>query len=159
MEILGTINKMALTESPFVKYLFAGVNNEGYWNSIYMSLLMYWQSKGLRNFLHVLVHIFVLTTTFIRSTSEQQQNTKIRIQLPTPTELILMSELLHTNSRSSYTQILRGWVKPSSKDTGVPLTLTVALSNLSWGMQWSKKNDFMDSICKKIAELFGRILF
>jgi hypothetical protein len=38
MEILGTINKPALTESPFVKYLFIGVNNEGYWNSYHMSL-------------------------------------------------------------------------------------------------------------------------
>ena len=38
MEILGTINKMPLTESPFVKYLFIGANNEGYWNSFYMSL-------------------------------------------------------------------------------------------------------------------------
>ncbi len=33
MEILGTINKPVLTESPFVKYLFIGINIEGYWNS------------------------------------------------------------------------------------------------------------------------------
>jgi hypothetical protein len=38
MEILGTINKPALTESPFVKYLFIGENNEGYWNSCHTSL-------------------------------------------------------------------------------------------------------------------------
>ncbi|KAI2490640.1 hypothetical protein MHU86_23939 [Fragilaria crotonensis] len=38
MEILGTINKPVLTESPFVKYLFIGINNEGYWNSYHMSL-------------------------------------------------------------------------------------------------------------------------
>jgi hypothetical protein len=38
MEILGTINKAVLTESPFVKYLYIGVNNEGYWNSYHMSL-------------------------------------------------------------------------------------------------------------------------
>jgi hypothetical protein len=38
MEILGTINKNVLTESPFVKYLYIGVNNEGYWNSYHMSL-------------------------------------------------------------------------------------------------------------------------
>ena len=38
MEILGTINKAALKESPFVKYLYIGVNNEGYWNSYHMSL-------------------------------------------------------------------------------------------------------------------------
>ena len=39
MEILGTTNKANLTESPFVKYLYIGANNEGYyWNSYYMSL-------------------------------------------------------------------------------------------------------------------------
>jgi hypothetical protein len=38
MEILGTINKAPFTESPFVKYLYIGVNNEGYWNSFHMSL-------------------------------------------------------------------------------------------------------------------------
>jgi hypothetical protein len=38
MEILGTINKAALNESPFVKYLYIGVHNEGYWNSYHMSL-------------------------------------------------------------------------------------------------------------------------
>jgi hypothetical protein len=37
MEILGTISKPVLTESQFVKYLFIGINNEGYWNSYYMS--------------------------------------------------------------------------------------------------------------------------
>ena len=37
-EILKTINKPVLTESPFVKYLFIGANNEGYWNSFHMSL-------------------------------------------------------------------------------------------------------------------------
>ena len=38
MEILGTTNKANLTESPIVKYLYIGANNEGYWNSYYMSL-------------------------------------------------------------------------------------------------------------------------
>jgi hypothetical protein len=38
MEVLGRINKLPFTESPFVKYLFIGANNEGYWNSFYMSL-------------------------------------------------------------------------------------------------------------------------
>jgi hypothetical protein len=38
MEILGTINKAPFTESPFVKYLYIGVNNEGYWKSFHMSL-------------------------------------------------------------------------------------------------------------------------
>jgi hypothetical protein len=38
MEVLGTINKSPFTESPFVRYLFIGANNEGYWNSFYMSL-------------------------------------------------------------------------------------------------------------------------
>ena len=37
-KILKTINKPLLTESPFVKYLFVGANNEGYWNSFHMSL-------------------------------------------------------------------------------------------------------------------------
>jgi hypothetical protein len=44
------------------------------------------------------VHIFALTTTFIRSRCEQQQNMNIRIQLPTPTEHLLLTEFLHTNS-------------------------------------------------------------
>jgi hypothetical protein len=38
MEILGTTFKSPLNESPFIKYLYIGVNNEGYWNSYYMSL-------------------------------------------------------------------------------------------------------------------------
>ena len=38
MEILGTTKKASLLESPFVKYLFIGINNEGYWNSYHMSL-------------------------------------------------------------------------------------------------------------------------
>ena len=37
-EILKTINKPLLTESPLVKYLFIGANNEGYRNSFHMSL-------------------------------------------------------------------------------------------------------------------------
>jgi hypothetical protein len=32
MKMNGTINKAALTESPFVKYLYMGINKEGYWN-------------------------------------------------------------------------------------------------------------------------------
>jgi hypothetical protein len=38
IDIQGTIFKKPLTESPFVKYLFIGANNEGYWNSFCMSL-------------------------------------------------------------------------------------------------------------------------
>ena len=38
MEILGTIVKADSMESLFVKYLFIGVNNEGYWNSFHMSI-------------------------------------------------------------------------------------------------------------------------
>ncbi len=38
IEILGTTRKPNLLESPFVKYLFIGINNEGYWNSYHMSL-------------------------------------------------------------------------------------------------------------------------
>jgi hypothetical protein len=37
-EILKTHHKPLLTESPFIKYLFIGANNEGYWNSFHMSL-------------------------------------------------------------------------------------------------------------------------
>ena len=37
-EILKTLNKPLSTESPLVKYLFIGANNEVDWNSIHMSL-------------------------------------------------------------------------------------------------------------------------
>ena len=37
-KILKSIQKPLLTESPFVKYLYNGANNEGNWNSYYMSL-------------------------------------------------------------------------------------------------------------------------
>lgn len=37
-EILKTHQKPLLTESPFVKYLYIGANNEGFWNSFHMSL-------------------------------------------------------------------------------------------------------------------------
>jgi len=37
-EILKTSDKPLLTESPFVKYLYIGANNEGYWNSFHMSI-------------------------------------------------------------------------------------------------------------------------
>ena len=37
-EILKTVDKPLLTESPFVKYLFIGANNDGYWNSFHISL-------------------------------------------------------------------------------------------------------------------------
>jgi hypothetical protein len=38
MEILKTTEKPELKESPFIKYLFIGANNEGFWNSHHMSL-------------------------------------------------------------------------------------------------------------------------
>ena len=38
-KILKTLHKPLLTESPFVKYLYIGANNEGYWNSFHMSFL------------------------------------------------------------------------------------------------------------------------
>jgi hypothetical protein len=63
MEILGTINKIALTESPFVKYLFIGANNEGYWNSFYMSL----QLKDVVDCLQVLNPKFDLVFLFDHS--------------------------------------------------------------------------------------------
>ena len=37
-EVLKTYDKPPLTCSPFVKYLFIGANNEGYWNSFHMAL-------------------------------------------------------------------------------------------------------------------------
>ena len=38
MEILKSTDKPILTESPLIKYLYIGANNEGYWNSYHMSL-------------------------------------------------------------------------------------------------------------------------
>ena len=38
MEVLKTTEKPLLTESPFVRYLYIGANNEGYWNSFQMSV-------------------------------------------------------------------------------------------------------------------------
>jgi hypothetical protein len=37
-EVTKTFDKPPLTDSPFVKYLFIGANNEGYWNSYHMAL-------------------------------------------------------------------------------------------------------------------------
>ncbi|KAI2505686.1 hypothetical protein MHU86_8745 [Fragilaria crotonensis] len=37
-EVLKTSDKPQLSHSPFVKYLFIGANNEGYWNSFHMAL-------------------------------------------------------------------------------------------------------------------------
>jgi len=37
-EIYKTDQKPLLTESPFVKYLYIGANNDGYWNGFHMSL-------------------------------------------------------------------------------------------------------------------------
>ena len=63
MEILGTANKAALTESPFVKYLYFGVNNEGYWNSYHMSL----QFEDVVDCLKVLCPTFDLVFIFDHS--------------------------------------------------------------------------------------------
>jgi hypothetical protein len=38
IDVLKTLDKPQLLHSPFVKYLFIGVNNEGYWNSFHMAL-------------------------------------------------------------------------------------------------------------------------
>jgi hypothetical protein len=38
MEALKTTQKPLFSESPFVKYLYIGANNEGYWNSYHMSV-------------------------------------------------------------------------------------------------------------------------
>ena len=63
MEILGTINKAALTESPFVKYLYIRINNEGYWNSYHMSL----QFEDVVDCLMVLYPNFDFVFTFDHS--------------------------------------------------------------------------------------------
>ena len=63
MEILGTINKPVLMESPFVKYLFMGINNEGYWNSYHMSL----QFEGVVDCLQVLYPNYDLVFMFDHS--------------------------------------------------------------------------------------------
>ena len=63
MEVLGTINKLPFTESPFVKYLFIGANNEGYWNSFYMSL----QLEDVVDCLQVLYPKFDLVFLFDHS--------------------------------------------------------------------------------------------
>ncbi|KAI2497747.1 hypothetical protein MHU86_16742 [Fragilaria crotonensis] len=38
VEVLKTTQKPLLTESPFVRYLYIGANNEGYWNGFQMSV-------------------------------------------------------------------------------------------------------------------------
>ena len=38
-EILKKLDKLQLTESPFVKYLHVGVQNDGYWNSYHMDVV------------------------------------------------------------------------------------------------------------------------
>jgi hypothetical protein len=63
IEIQGTIFKKPLTESPFVKYLFIGANNEGYWNSFYMSL----QLEDVVDCLQVLFPEFDLVFLFDHS--------------------------------------------------------------------------------------------
>jgi len=70
MEILGTINKPVLTESPFVRYLFIGVNNEGYWNSYHMSL----QFEDVVDCLQVLYPNYDLVFMFDHSQGHARQH-------------------------------------------------------------------------------------
>jgi hypothetical protein len=63
IEIQGIIFKKPLTESPFVKYLFIGANNEKHWNSFYMSL----QLKDVVDCLQVLFPKFDLVFLFNHS--------------------------------------------------------------------------------------------
>ena len=63
MKINGTVNKAALTESSFVKYLYMGINNEGYWNSYHMSL----QFEDIVNCLKVLYPSHDVVITFDHS--------------------------------------------------------------------------------------------
>ena len=69
MEILGTIKKPVLTESPFVKYLFIGINNEGYWNSYHLSL----QFEDVVDCLHVLYPEFNFVFMFDHSQGHARQ--------------------------------------------------------------------------------------
>ena len=61
MEIQGTIFNKPLLESPFVKYLFIGANNECHWNSLYMSL----QLENVVDWLQVLYREFDLVAFHI----------------------------------------------------------------------------------------------
>ena len=63
MEILGTTRKPMLRELPFVKSLFIGINNEGYWNSYHMSL----QFEDVVNCLQVLYSGFDFVFLFDHS--------------------------------------------------------------------------------------------
>ena len=63
MEILKSTHKPILTESPFVKYLYIGANNEGYWNSYHMSL----QLEDVVDCLQVLYPEFELVFLFDHS--------------------------------------------------------------------------------------------
>jgi hypothetical protein len=65
LEILGTTNKQAFTESPLVRYLYIGANNEGYWNSFHMSL----QFEDVVDYLQVLYpdYKFVLYSIIARA--------------------------------------------------------------------------------------------
>ena len=69
MEIQGTIYKKQLSESPFVKYLFIGANNEGYWNSFHMSL----QLEDVVDCLKVLYPEFDLVFLFDHSQGHARQ--------------------------------------------------------------------------------------
>jgi hypothetical protein len=72
MEILGMINKPILTESPFVKYLFIGINNEGYWNLYHMSL----QFEDVVDCLHVLYPEFNFVFMFDHSQGHARTSTR-----------------------------------------------------------------------------------
>jgi hypothetical protein len=63
MEILKSTQKPILTDSPFVKYLYIGANNEGYWNSYHMSL----QLEDVVDFLQVLYPEFKIVFLFDHS--------------------------------------------------------------------------------------------
>ena len=69
MEILGTINKPVLTESPSIKYLFIGINNKGYWNSYHMSL----QFEDVIDCLQVLYPNYDLVFMFDHSQGHARQ--------------------------------------------------------------------------------------
>ena len=111
---------------------------------------MYWWNKASRRLLHTHVYLFVLTATFIKSRSKQQQNSTILMQLLMPTVLHLLLGFLHASSRCSYSPRLRGWEKPSKG------TSCVWLSPF-WVEEYEDRR--MDTTStSEIAELFGWIL-
>jgi hypothetical protein len=89
MEILGTMRKPNLKESPFVKYFFIGINNKGCWNSYHMSLQFKYMvdcakfctQEALISYSYLIIHRGTLANATVPSmlstcqkTAEEQKN-------------------------------------------------------------------------------------